>query len=235
MALSTGRALSELWPHLNANPAISYVIGESGGCLYNAARRETIRQILLPDDSAEAILRAARDYDVCYQVFFENQSYMAMTPGADLARYHIGEFEPAFRAGSLFVDDILDVWRAHDGRTEKINLYFASGADKERFRPVLAPMRLGVFDSMGVGFEISPAEATKAAGLAALCAHLGVAMEDAMAVGDGGNDVDIMAAAGFSVAMGNAIPEVKALADAVTDDCDHDGAAKAIERYMGLA
>jgi len=34
------------------------------------------------------------------------------------------------------------------------------------------------------------------------------------------------------VAMGNAIDEVKALADVVTDDNDHDGAAKAIEKYM---
>ena len=53
-----------------------------------------------------------------------------------------------------------------------------------------------------------------------------------MAVGDGNNDVELMCAAGFSVAMGNAVVSVMQLADTVTDDCDHDGAAKAVLRYM---
>ena len=41
-----------------------------------------------------------------------------------------------------------------------------------------------------------------------------------------------MQAAGFSVAMANATEEIKAAADAFTDDCDHDGAAKAVLRWM---
>jgi hydroxymethylpyrimidine pyrophosphatase-like HAD family hydrolase len=53
-----------------------------------------------------------------------------------------------------------------------------------------------------------------------------------MAVGDGNNDIGLMTAAGFSVAMGNAVEAVKALADATTGDCDHDGAARAVLKYM---
>ena len=53
-----------------------------------------------------------------------------------------------------------------------------------------------------------------------------------MAVGDGNNDIELMRAAGFSVAMGNAVAPVRQVADAVTEDCDHDGAAKAVLRYM---
>ena len=52
---------------------------------------------------------------------------------------------------------------------------------------------------------------------------------------DGGNDLELMRAAGLAVAMGNAIPAVRALAGDVTDDCDHDGAAHAIEKYMPRA
>ena len=87
-------------------------------------------------------------------------------------------------------------------------------------------------DSLGVGYEISPPDATKALGLEALCRYLGIPVERVMAVGDGANDVDLMRAAGFSVAMGNAVEEVRALADAVTDDNDHEGAGKAVLRYM---
>jgi len=53
-----------------------------------------------------------------------------------------------------------------------------------------------------------------------------------MAVGDGANDVELMRVAGFSVAMGNAVEEVRRCADALTDDCDHDGAGKAVLKYM---
>ena len=96
----------------------------------------------------------------------------------------------------------------------------------------MAGTELHMADSLGVGYEISPREATKALGLEELCRHLGVPVSAAMAVGDGGNDLDIMRAAGFSVAMGNAVEAVKSAAGASTDECDHDGAARAVARYL---
>ena len=85
---------------------------------------------------------------------------------------------------------------------------------------------------MGIGFEFSPKEAGKEDGLRALCDCLGIPVGRTMAVGDGENDIELMRAAGFSVAMGNAVEAVRRAADALTDDCDHDGAAKAVLRYM---
>ena len=70
------------------------------------------------------------------------------------------------------------------------------------------------------------------AGEKALCDVVGMSLEQTMAVGDSSNDMDMLAVAGLAVAMGNSTPEVLAMADAVTEDCDHDGCALAIERYM---
>ena len=42
----------------------------------------------------------------------------------------------------------------------------------------------------------------------------------------------ITGSAGLGVAMGNGSAEAKAAADVTTDDNNHDGAAKAIERYV---
>ena len=53
-----------------------------------------------------------------------------------------------------------------------------------------------------------------------------------MAFGDGLNDVTMLRAAGLGVAMGNACPEALAAADAVTADCDHDGVAAGIARFL---
>ncbi|HLR91843.1 MAG TPA: HAD hydrolase family protein, partial [Atopostipes sp.] len=46
------------------------------------------------------------------------------------------------------------------------------------------------------------------------------------------NDIDMVEYAGLGVAMGNAIPEVKNVADVVTDTVDEFGVATAINRYF---
>ena len=53
-----------------------------------------------------------------------------------------------------------------------------------------------------------------------------------MVVGDSDNDKDMFAAAGFAVAMDNAIGSIKELADAVTADNNHNGIGEAIRNYL---
>lgn len=49
--------------------------------------------------------------------------------------------------------------------------------------------------------------------------------------GDSGNDLGMLAAVETAVAMDNAMPEVKALADYVTDDVAHDGTVTAMQHF----
>ena len=44
--------------------------------------------------------------------------------------------------------------------------------------------------------------------------------------------LSMLRAAGLAVAMGNALDAVKAEADVIAPDCDHDGVADVIERYL---
>ncbi len=53
-----------------------------------------------------------------------------------------------------------------------------------------------------------------------------------MAIGDEENDLSMIKYAGVGVAMGNAVPAVKQVAQVITEDCDHDGVAKIIEKYI---
>lgn len=50
-----------------------------------------------------------------------------------------------------------------------------------------------------------------------------------MAIGDGSNDLDMVANAGVGVAMGNAVRSVKEAASLVVASNDEDGIAEAIE------
>ncbi len=73
---------------------------------------------------------------------------------------------------------------------------------------------------------------SKGPALEALATEFGISMNFVTAFGDGYNDMSMMAAAGFSVAMGNSINELKQCADYVTESNDNDGVAHAVERLL---
>ncbi|GLI70135.1 hypothetical protein VaNZ11_014943 [Volvox africanus] len=80
--------------------------------------------------------------------------------------------------------------------------------------------------------EIVPSGVNKWAGVRRLLNHLGLPPSALMAVGDGGNDLEMVAGAGLGVAMGNAVPAVRAAAAAVVAGHDDGGVAEAFERFV---
>ena len=86
----------------------------------------------------------------------------------------------------------------------------------------------------GQNRELSPKGIDKGVGVARALAYLGrEGNARTFGFGDSGNDLGMLAAVETAVAMGNAMPEVKALADYVTDDVAHDGTVTAM-RHFGL-
>ena len=80
--------------------------------------------------------------------------------------------------------------------------------------------------------EITHQGVDKATALAALGHQLGITPADMVAIGDGENDVALLRLVGLGIAMGNAPPSVRAVADWVTDTNNRDGVALAIERLQ---
>lgn len=80
--------------------------------------------------------------------------------------------------------------------------------------------------------DIAGNDGGKGFGLRTMAAHFGISPDECMAVGDGMNDRLMLEAAGVAVAMGNAAPALKDMADFVTADCDEDGIAVALGRYF---
>ncbi|MEU1081402.1 Cof-type HAD-IIB family hydrolase [Streptomyces sp. NPDC005908] len=81
--------------------------------------------------------------------------------------------------------------------------------------------------------ELQPCGVTKATGLALAAEHLGLRPEDTIAFGDMPNDVPMFRWAGHGVAMADAHPELKAVADEVTLSNEDDGVAVVLERLFG--
>lgn len=88
--------------------------------------------------------------------------------------------------------------------------------------------RVGLHEvSYAVGWsawlDLTPAGVSKASALEELRRRLGVEPHTTVAVGDGGNDLEMLAWAARGVAMGHAAAEVRAVADEVTGTIDDDG------------
>ena len=80
--------------------------------------------------------------------------------------------------------------------------------------------------------EIVPKGISKASALKSLAEKLGFSIEETMAIGDAYNDLPMLQAAGKSIAMGNAFPEIKEVTDYETLSCEENGLAAAIYRYV---
>ncbi len=77
-----------------------------------------------------------------------------------------------------------------------------------------------------------PPDVTKGSALDELCGELGISPEDALAIGDGTNDVEMLRWAGLGVAMGQAPAVVQEAADEVCPTILEDGAAQVLDRFF---
>ena len=79
--------------------------------------------------------------------------------------------------------------------------------------------------------DLSPVGVSKASGVAYVCEELGVPQEATLAIGDGRNDIELLRWVGRGVAMGQAVEEVKAAADDVTETVYDDGVVTELSRW----
>ena len=81
-------------------------------------------------------------------------------------------------------------------------------------------------------FEFTAKGIDKAKALESILKKLGVNKEEIIAFGDGHNDASMVKYAGLGIAMGNAVQELKEIADYVTLSNDEDGIAYAIDKFI---
>jgi len=80
--------------------------------------------------------------------------------------------------------------------------------------------------------ELLHREGTKGHALRFLADYYGIPMEETIAVGDAWNDREMIEAAGLGVAMANAVPGLKELADYVTLSNNEDGVKHVLEKFV---
>lgn len=125
-----------------------------------------------------------------------------------------------FAIGNLVLESSPDFDRLAAGPVYQIMV----GTPKEEY----APLMQGVTGAQIAAWwdravDVIPAAAGKGVGVQAVLDHYGLTADQAIAFGDGNNDLEMLQSVGTGVAMGNASQDLKAVATCVCPSCAQDG------------
>lgn len=232
---ATGRIYKGVPAALRLQPFSRYYILINGAKVYDAQTDSTLYRAEMPCELALRLMEHMDGLDVLYDCYKDDWGYVSR------AMYErAGEYIPDKGILELFyrsrtpVEDLKEYLQADGGSVQKTQMHFRDMRAKKKELeqlPSLFP-EVAVSTSVPSNIEINIREANKGDALLALCSCLGIPPEEALAFGDGTNDLSMIRAAGCGVAMGNADFAVKVAADAVCDDNEHDGLAKYLEKLL---
>lgn len=92
--------------------------------------------------------------------------------------------------------------------------------------------QFGAIRSTPFYLEITAFGVNKSSALDHICKSAGIEKDNVIAFGDQLNDIEMIRDAAIGVAMGNAHPDLKQIADIVTDDNNSDGIAKVLDEIL---
>ena len=231
---SSGRTYHGIPEEIRNLPFVRYGITINGGAVYDSWDDRTVYQAEIPLAEAEKIFDYMETLPVIFDCYQNNEGWMERKLYDRAAQ--IVE-DPAVlamvRALRRPVDDFRQFVRDHGTTVQKAQMMFKD-LDRRAEELERLPLKFpgySITSSIYNNIEINAAGANKGAGLKALCEHLGIEVEEAMALGDGTNDIPMLKTAGIGVAMGNAVDEARAAADVVVGTNEEAGVAEAIRRF----
>lgn len=226
LALATGRPPFMLGNLISAvGPAITHGVMANGAIVCTFPDGIPLRTLHFDIDIGVDTITRLRRFDPALGFALATDAGFAAERGFSERMPTEGQVAPA-----------ADVLSASVGATIVVKLMvFHSHLGAHELLDLLGPQvgdGLEVFHMGAEAVEIGPTGVDKAAGLQWLCDHLGIDSTDVMVFGDNTNDHTMLEWAGRGVAMGNAAPRTKALADYVALPNDEDGVAVFIEELL---
>lgn len=229
VVLATGKSRASAEHLLEALDLQTPGVFTQGLVLYDA-QGEVLHETILPQSILDKVVAFVEAR--CYPHFaYTNRELLAPADGPLRQMLHTELDEPLPRIVGPFSQ-----LGAEDGLPLRANkLLVSDESDNAATRAALASLvgeEATVTQAVPEFIEVLPPGTSKGAGLMRLLKMLDLDPSEVMAVGDGENDVEMLRTVGLGVAMGNAHPRLKEVADAIVADNDHNGVAEAIERFV---
>lgn len=256
---ATGRPLSGLSDQILEIPGIRYALCSNGAKIYDLkdalldppilsddrfnkldqTHAHVIYENLLPLDTTLDVLSVTtKNPAVLSEIFMDGFGYSQWEGfQASLVRY---EGTPLYRyivKTRVPMKNMPETIRKRGLPIEKMHILYPDQPTRDQSLKELTAHvpDCCIADSNNMNLEITAATANKGTALLALASMLGIPAQNVMACGDSGNDLAMIKAAGYGIAMGNASEKVKKAADAVTLSNNEDGVAAAINALLSPA
>lgn len=213
----SGRPLSSLQDQVS-QLGCRYLIASNGANIYDCQEGRTLFSAGVDPAAALALMDAVSDMDVVVDLVVDGCLYSQRD---SLGRYEGLGVGPESLATHLKlvhpVDEPLRRLASAGGAIDRMGVWYGPRSDFEAIcAQVDALDGLRWIDSEEHIVEMVAAGVSKGAALMWLCEHLGVDRARSVAFGNGGNDIEMLEAAGDGVALCNSQPQVPSHANHLT-------------------
>jgi HAD superfamily hydrolase (TIGR01484 family) len=207
VCLATSRPLYAVRAIIEHLDLSGYCTISSGTQIYDLQKKKIVIEKLLPKVAMYTVMSVAKKYHAELRIF----------DGVGEVTYD-GTNLPKKVVGVYFPELMLKIF-------QKINKELERVSD-------ISLHRMPAWDKRFECLDITHKDASKLHAITEVAGLLGIQTHEMIGVGDGYNDFPLLMACGLKIAMGNAVPELKAIADFIAPSVEKDGVATVIEKFI---
>ena len=211
----TGRPVAAVPQELLSHSATRYVVGANGSVIHDVYANETFHPRDIDPGLVIELYERIRNFKVTFDVFVDGVVYAPRERYDAMGSYGISDaMLKMLRMVRHPVDMDVPQIVARGGHIEKITCFWGDETAREGIERAISEVSgLSVAKGDPKDFEFQAEGVSKGSALVWLCEHLGVPVSQSVAFGDEMNDLPLVEAAGWGVAMANGNESVRAAAD----------------------
>lgn len=231
VSLSTGRVIKACQEIIDRLSLEGHHIFFDGALVSDPSQNKEVYCKPIEGELIKQAIEFARANDIYLELYTKDRFFAERKNWSDDVHYKFFGVSPT-------IADFDGIWQREriikaemvvreQGEREKSELFQKEFNGRIRFSIARSPAFPEIDFINIINSVVSKGEALKI-----LASFLGISTKEIIAIGDGLNDISLLKTAGLAVAMGNAFPEVKEVADYITLDVDHSGVAAAIKKFL---
>lgn len=225
--IATGRMHSSAFPYAKALDIAGPIISFNGALIKGMISDNIILHFPVDYDYAIEVLKFAEETDRYIQYYSMTDYYVPEhSAHSDLYGQRTNTrakltHKPLINSLDFAPTKILMIGNNKDDAEKLCNMA------AQKFKG-----KLNIVRSSDTYIEFNNIKASKTAACEALAKHYGYDLRNIMAIGNGGNDVEMLRNCGLGIAVGNSVPEALEAADYICPSQEDDGVADAIQRFL---
>ncbi|MBC1680836.1 HAD family phosphatase [Listeria welshimeri] len=211
------------------------LVSYNGAKVVDCQTKEELFNQTLTIAEGKAVLEHMKQFEV--KVMIDKDDYMYVNNVYDCYIPYKGEeiniIQYESRGGNFKLCEKEDLAAFLDYRINKILTAGDPDYMQKNYQAMMAPFKntLNCVFTADFYFEFTAKNIDKAKALDTVLTPMGIHTENIIAFGDGHNDITMVKYAGTGIAMDNAVPELKAVANSITLSNNKDGIAHVLNNF----